>query len=76
MPWNEQALKAAMEQHMHSGVVWIPEKAKVVPLSGFDAQGGYGKVRKVRIANMPGIPIHIEFADKLSKATSERKKRE
>jgi hypothetical protein len=76
MPWNEQALKAAMERHMHSGVVWIPEKAKVVPLSGFDAQGGYGKVRKVRIANMPGIPIHIEFAGKLSKATSEREKRE
>lgn len=76
MPWNEQALKAAMEQHMQSGVVWIPEKAKVVPLSGFDAQGGYGKVRKVRIGNMPGIPIHIEFAGKLSKAKSEREKRE
>ena len=76
MPWNEQALKAAMEQHMHSGVMWIPEKAKVVPLSGFDAQGGYGKVRKVRIANMPGIPIHIEFAGKLSKAKTEREKRE
>jgi hypothetical protein len=76
MPWNEQALKAAIEQHMQSGVVWIPEKAKVVPLSGFDAQGGYGKIRKVRIGNMPGIPIHIEFAGKLSKAKSEREKRE
>jgi hypothetical protein len=76
MPWNEQALKAAMERHMHGGVVWIPNVAKVVPLSGFNAQGGYGKVRKVRIANMPGIPIHIEFAGKLSKAKSEREKRE
>ena len=76
MPWNEQALKAAMEQHMHSGVVWIPEKAKVVSLSGFDAEGGYGKVQKVRIANMPGILIHIEFAGKLLKAKSEREKRE
>ncbi len=47
MPSNEQALKAAMEKHMHSGVVWILEKAKVVPLLGFDAQGGYGKVRKI-----------------------------
>ena len=76
MPWNEQALKAAMEQHMQSGVVWIPGKAKVVSLSGFDAEGGYGKVQKVRISNMPGIPIHIEFAGKLSKAKSEREKRE
>ena len=76
MPWNEQALKTAMEQHMHSGVVWVPEKAKVVPLSGFDAQGGYGKVRKVRIAEMPGIPIYIEFAGKMSTATTEREKRE
>jgi len=76
MPWNEQLMKSAMEQHMHAGVVWVPEKAKVVPLSGFDAQGGYGVVRKVRIANMPGIPIHIEFAGKLSKAKTEREKRE
>jgi hypothetical protein len=44
MPWNEQALKVAMEQHMHFGVVWILEKTKVVPLSSFDAQGKYGKV--------------------------------
>ena len=55
-----------MEQHMHSGVVWIPEKAKVVSLSGFDAEDGYGKVRKVRIVNMPGIPIHIEFAGSIN----------
>ena len=76
MPWNEQALKAAMEQHMQSGVVWVPEKAKVVPLSGFDAQGGYGKVRKVRIAGMPSIPIYVEFAGKMSTASSEREKGE
>ena len=76
MPWNEQALNSALEAHMYGALIWIPVTAKVVPLSGFNAEGGYGKVRKVRIANMKKIPIHIEFAGKLSKAKTEVKKRE
>ena len=69
-------LRAALERHMQSRVVWIPEMAIVVPLSGTIGEGGFGEVRKVRIANMQGIPVYIEFAGKMSKAPSERKKRE
>lgn len=76
MPWNERALKAAMETHMQHGVVFIPEKTKIVPLSGYDAQGGYGKVRKVRIVGMKGVSMHIEFAGKLPTAKSQKEQRE
>ena len=76
MPWNEQLMKAVMEQHMQSGVVWIPDMATIVPLSGKAGEGGYGMIRKVHIANIPGIPVFIEFGGKESKAATERKKHE
>ena len=76
MPWNEQLLKSAMERHLNSGVLWVPQKAIINAMSGYSHEGAYGKVRKVRIGNMDGIPIHIEFAGKLSKAKTEREKRE
>ena len=43
-------------------------------MSGFDAQGGYSKVHKIRITGMPGIPVHLEYVGKLSKAKSGREK--
>ena len=76
MPWNENALKAAMENHMNHGIVWVPEIAKVTPLSGYDAKGGYGKVQKVRISGMEGVSMHIEFAGKLPMAKTKKEKRE
>ena len=76
MPWNEQSMKAALEQHMYSGMVWIPDMAIIVPLSGKVGEGGYGVIRKVRIANMDGIPVYIEFAGKESKVATKRKKSE
>jgi serine/threonine protein kinase len=75
MPWHEQALKSAMERHMGHGVVWVLEKSKVVPLSGFTGEGGYGKVRKVRIDGFDGIPSYIEFAGKFSKAKTPKESR-
>lgn len=68
LPWHEKALKAAMEQHMGGGVVWIPESARVVPMSEWSKEGGHGKVRKVRIDRMDSIPNHIFFAAKESKS--------
>lgn len=68
MPWQEQAMKAAMEQHMGGGVVWIPDSARVLPMSGFSNEGGWGKVRKVRIEGMVKIPNSVYFAGKESKA--------
>ena len=40
MPWNEQALNSALEAYMYGSLIWIPNVAKVVPLSGFNAEGG------------------------------------
>ena len=76
MPWNENALKASFEKHMNHGIVWVPQVAKILPIDGHDVEGGYGKVRKVRISGMKGISLHIEFAGKLPTARTEKEKRE
>ena len=68
-------MKAALEQHVHSGVVWIPDMAVIVPLSGKVGEAGYDVIKKVRIANIDSILVYIEFAGKESKAKTEWMKR-
>ncbi len=76
IPWREQAMKSAFEQHLHGGVVFLPRSAKVVVQPGQLQEGGYGIVKKVRIQRMDGIPPTIDFAAKQSKAVDEREKRQ
>ena len=75
IPWNEQLIKAAMEQHMQSRVVWILDITIVVPLFGKARKRGYNVIQKVCIANMSSILVYIEFAGKESKAATKHKKR-
>lgn len=74
MPWNEQALKSAMEMHMLHSVQFLPEDARVYGLSGYDAVGGYGKVRKVRIVGVRAISAYMEFAGKMPTASHPKEK--
>ena len=62
-----------MERHLNSGILLVPQKAIINAMSGYSHEGAYAKVRKVRIRNMDGIPIYIEFAGKLSKDKTERR---
>jgi hypothetical protein len=68
MPWRVQALKGAMKAHMGGGVVWLPPHAKVIEIPGDRVEGGYAKIRRVRISRMENIPSDIDFAGKLPKA--------
>ena len=63
-------LKSAFAQHLQGGVVWLPEKVKIVELLGNRAEDGYGEVQRVRIAKMAGIPTDCDFAAKKSKAAT------
>jgi len=68
MGWQTDALKVALSQNNGSFETWILPHAKVVTLRAYDRQGGYGKVRPVRIEGMDKIPEYIKFVGKLSKA--------
>ncbi len=46
------------------GVLWIPSTTNVLPLLGWDNQGGYGVVCKVRIKRFYHIPNIIELVGK------------
>ena len=70
IPWRENMLKSAFAQHLQGGVVWLPEKVKIVEMPGNRAEGGYGEVRHVRITKMAGIPIDCDFVAKKSKAAT------
>ena len=50
--------------------MWLPEKVKIIEMLGDRVEGGYGEVRRVRIAKMAGIPSDIDFAAKKSKAAT------
>ena len=39
--------------------MWLPEKVKIVEMPENRAEGGYGEIRRVRIAKMAGIPTLI-----------------
>jgi hypothetical protein len=71
MPWRVQALKRAMEVHMGGGVVWLPFHTKVMEIPGNRVEGGYVKVRRVRISRMENIPSDIDFAGKLPKVNDD-----
>jgi hypothetical protein len=71
MPWQVQALKGAMEAHMGWGVVWLPPHAKVIKIPGDRMEGGYAKIRWVRISRMENIPSDIDFAGKMLKANDD-----
>ena len=68
--WRESILKSTFEQHLQGGVVWLPEKVKIVEMLQDRAEGGYGEVRRVRIVRMAGIPIDCDFAAKKLKAAT------
>ena len=76
MPWQEKALKSAMDRHMGHGVVWIPSTARVHALSGTIGEGGYATVRKVNISGFEHVPSFVDFAGKTSKAKSIIERRE
>ena len=63
-------LKSAFAQHLQGGVVWLPEKVKIVEMPGNRVEGGYGEIRRVRIAKMAGIPTDCDFVAKKSKAAT------
>ena len=63
-------LKSAFAQHHQGGVVWLLEKVKIVEMLANRAEGGYGEVRRVRIAKMAGIPTDCDFATKKSKVAT------
>ena len=44
IPWRESILKSAFAQHLLRGVVWLPEKVKIVEMLEDRAGGGYGKI--------------------------------
>ena len=56
-------------------MVYLPETAEVIAVPGFGNEGGYGEIRKVRISRAVNISTIIDFAKKMSKATSESAKR-
>jgi hypothetical protein len=64
-----------MQQYINGGLVYLPETAEVIAVLGFKNEGGYGKIRKVRISRVVNIPKVIDFAGKMSKATSKEAKR-
>jgi hypothetical protein len=68
------ALKAAMQEDMGGGVVWVPEVAKVMEVPRFKDEDGYGEIRKVRITKITYIPTIIDFAGKKSKTTIDKHK--
>ena len=70
IPWRESILKLAFAQHLQGGIVWLPKKVKIVEMLGDRAEGGYGEVRRVRIARMAGIPIDCDFPAKKLKAAT------
>ena len=70
IPWRKSILKSTFEQHLQSGVVWLLEKVKIVEMLRDRAEGGYGEVRRVRIASMAGIPTDCDYAAKKSKAAT------
>ena len=70
IPWRENILKLAFAQHLQGGVVWLLEKVKIVEMLGDRPEGGYGEVRRVRIAKMAGIPTDCDFAAKKSKVAT------
>ena len=70
IPWRESILKLAFEQHLQGGVVWLPEKVKIIEMLRDRVEGGYGEVRCVRIARMAGIPTDYDFVAKKSKAAT------
>ena len=37
-------LKSAFAQHLQGGVVWLPEKVKIVEMPENRVEGGYGEV--------------------------------
>jgi hypothetical protein len=59
---------------MGRGLVYLPETTEVIAVTGFGNEGGYGEIRKVRISRVVNIPTVIDFAGKMSKATSEEAK--
>jgi hypothetical protein len=69
-----QALKAAMQQYMGGGLVYLPERAHVIAVPKFGIEGGYGEIYKVRISRMENIPTIIYFARKMSNAAKEKDK--
>jgi serine/threonine protein kinase len=71
MPWRVQALKGAMEAHMGEGVVWLLPHAKVIEILGDRLEGGYAKIRRIRISRMENIPRNIDLAGKLPKANKD-----
>ena len=62
--------KSAFAQHLQGGVVWLPKKVKIMEMPGNRAEGGYGEIRRVRIAKMAGIPTDCDFTAKKSKAAT------
>ena len=70
IPWRENMLKSAFAQHLQGGVVWLPEKVKIVEIPRNRAEGGYGEGRCVRIAKMARIPTDCNFAAKKSKVAT------
>jgi hypothetical protein len=71
MPWRVQAFKGVMEAHMGWGMVWLPPHAKVIEILGDRMEGGYVKIRRVRISRMENIPSDIDFVGKLPKANND-----
>jgi hypothetical protein len=45
-------------------VVWLPPKAKAIEIPGERVEGGFAKVRQVRIMRMENVPSDINFAGK------------
>ena len=70
IPWRENMLKSTFAQHLQGGIVWFPKKVKIVEMPGNRAEGGYGEVRRIRIAKMASIPTDCDFATKKSKAAT------
>ena len=70
IPWRENMLKSTFAQHLQGGVVWLPEKVKIVEMPGNRAEGGYGEIRRARIARMAGISTDCDFVAKKSKAAT------
>jgi hypothetical protein len=64
-----------MQQYMGGGLVYLPKTSEVIAVPGFGNEGGYGEIYKVRISKVVNIPTVIDFAGKMSKATSEEAKR-
>jgi hypothetical protein len=74
MPWRVQVLKRAMEAHMGGGggmATTGPPHAKVIEIPGDRMEGGYAKIRRVRISRMENIPSDIDFSGKMPKATDD-----